>query len=61
MKTDRLRKLYIDYFAALKHKTFASDSLVPQNDPSILFTGAGMNQFKAYFMGEKKDVRRAVS
>ena len=61
MKTSKVRKLYLDYFKALDHKVFASDSLVPQNDPSVLFTGAGMNQFKAYFLGEKKDVKRAAS
>ena len=61
MNTNKLRRLFVDYFASLNHKIFASDSLIPQNDPSILFTGAGMNQFKAYFLGEKKDVKRAVS
>jgi len=61
MKTDKLRTLFIDYFKGLEHKAFLSDNLVPTNDPSVLFTGAGMNQFKAYFLGEKKDVKRAVS
>jgi len=61
MKTDELRKTYLDFFAAKAHKVFASDSLVPADDPSLLFTGAGMNQFKPYFLGLKKDVRRAAS
>ncbi|MFT5206288.1 MAG: alanyl-tRNA synthetase [Candidatus Omnitrophota bacterium] len=61
MNTDKLRKLYIDFFKSKDHKYFDSDSLVPTNDPTLLFTGAGMNQFKPYFLGLKKDVTRAVS
>ena len=61
MKTDALRKLYLDYFKAKDHRVFSSDSLVPADDPSLLFTGAGMNQFKPYFLGLKKDVKRATS
>lgn len=61
MNTDKLRKLYLDYFRGRDHRYFASDSLVPQDDPTLLFTGAGMNQFKPYFLGLKKDVRRATS
>lgn len=60
MKTDILRKKYLDFFKNKKHKIFPSDSLVP-DDPSVLFTSAGMNQFKPYFLGDKKDVKRAVS
>ncbi len=59
--TDQLRKLYLDYFKSREHKVFLSDSLVPSDDPSLLFTGAGMNQFKPYFLGLKKDVKRATS
>ena len=61
MTTDALRKLYLDYFKAKDHRVFPSDSLVPADDPSLLFTGAGMNQFKPYFLGLKKDVKRAAS
>ncbi|MBU1112639.1 MAG: alanine--tRNA ligase [Candidatus Omnitrophica bacterium] len=59
-KTDQLRKIYLDFFKAKAHKVFPSDSLVP-DDPSVLFTSAGMNQFKPYFLGEKKEVARATS
>ncbi len=61
MNTDKLRKLYLDFFKSKEHKYFESDNLVPTNDPTLLFTGAGMNQFKPYFLGIKKDVTRAVS
>ena len=47
--TNDLRKAYLDFFKSKEHRVVASDSLVPQNDPSLLFTGAGMNQFKEYF------------
>src|ERR1700759_5199931 len=54
LSTDEIRKRWIDFFVARGHKHVASDSLVPQNDPSVLFTGAGMNQFKDHFMGRAK-------
>ena len=61
MQTDKLRSLYIDYFKAKDHKVFSSASLIPGDDPTLLFTGAGMNQFKANFMGIKKEPKRATS
>ncbi|MDD4955644.1 MAG: alanine--tRNA ligase [Candidatus Omnitrophica bacterium] len=60
MLTNELRKKYLEFFRKKNHKIFPSDSLIP-DDPSVLFTSAGMNQFKAYFLGEKKDVKRATS
>ncbi|MFA6281204.1 MAG: alanine--tRNA ligase, partial [Candidatus Omnitrophota bacterium] len=60
MKTNELRKKYLEFFKAKNHKVFPSDSLIP-DDPSVLFTPAGMNQFKAYFLGEKTDVKMATS
>ena len=59
--TDELRKAYLDFFQKKNHRVFPSDSLVPIGDASLLFTGAGMNQFKPYFLGLKKDVKRATS
>jgi alanyl-tRNA synthetase len=51
---DEIRRRWIAFFSSRGHKHIASDSLVPQNDPSVLFTGAGMNQFKDHFMGRAK-------
>ena len=61
LKTNELRKLYLDFFVERGHRLVKSDSLVPANDPSVLFTSAGMNQFKDYFLGKCKDFKRATS
>ncbi|HYF50400.1 MAG TPA: alanine--tRNA ligase [Planctomycetota bacterium] len=54
LTVDEIRRRYIEFFVARGHKHVPSDSLVPQNDPSVLFTGAGMNQFKDNFLGRAK-------
>ena len=62
MKSNELRKLFIDYFSQKGHKVVPSSSLVPKNDPSLLFTNAGMVQFKSVFLGEEeRDYKRAVT
>jgi alanyl-tRNA synthetase len=61
MKTNDIRQKYLDFFKRKDHVIVSSDSLVPHNDPTLLFTGAGMNQFKDYFLGLKKDLKRATS
>ncbi|RKY36895.1 MAG: alanine--tRNA ligase, partial [Candidatus Omnitrophota bacterium] len=61
MKTDDVRTKFLDFFRSKAHKVFPSDSLVPKDDPTVLFTSAGMNQFKPYFLGMRKDVSRACS
>jgi alanyl-tRNA synthetase len=62
LKANDLRKLFLDYFAARGHKIVPSSSLVPKNDPTLLFTNAGMVQFKSVFLGEEaRDYKRAVT
>lgn len=51
MTVDILREKFLAFFKAKKHKIVESDSLVPKDDPTVLFTPAGMNQFKKEFMG----------
>jgi len=53
MKSSELRTLFLDYFRSQSHTLIASASLIPDNDPSVLLTTAGMQQFKPYFLGEK--------
>jgi len=61
MKSAELRKEFLEFFRSKGHTIVPSDSLIPVNDPSLLFTGAGMNQFKEYFLGLKRDMKRAAS
>src|SRR5256714_12461238 len=58
----QIRRKFLDYFLQHGHKEVHSSSLVPANDPTLLFTNAGMNQFKDVFLGlEKRDYTRATS
>ena len=62
MKTRDIRKKFLDYFAANGHEIVPSSPLVPNNDPTLLFTNAGMVQFKDVFLGhEKRSYNRAVT
>src|SRR5205085_7857544 len=58
----QIRQQFLDFFAARGHRVVRSSSLVPANDPTLLFSNAGMNQFKDVFLGqEKRDYTRATT
>ena len=62
MKSADIRDAFLNYYASKQHSIVPSSSLVPGNDPTLLFTNAGMVQFKDVFLGaEKRDYNRAVS
>lgn len=62
MSTAELRQKFLDYFAKHKHTVVASSSLIPANDPTLLFVNAGMVQFKDVFLGlEHRDYNRAAT
>jgi alanyl-tRNA synthetase len=60
--TNDIRRQFLDYFVKQRHREVASSSLVPAGDPTLLFTNAGMNQFKDCFLGrEQRDYTRATT
>ena len=62
MKTNDIRNAFLNFFKNDNHEVVSSSPLVPQNDPTLLFTNAGMVQFKDVFTGnEKRDYTRAVT
>src|SRR5476651_2207862 len=62
MSTAEVRRTFLDYFREHGHTIVPSSSLVPGNDPTLLFTNAGMVQFKDVFLGQdRRDYSRAAS
>jgi len=62
MTSHEIRETFLEYFSSRGHRVVKSSSLLPKEDPTILFTNAGMNQFKTIFLGlETRSYKRAVS
>jgi alanyl-tRNA synthetase len=61
LTTDELRQKFLDFFFAKGHKIYPSDTIVPKDDPTLLFTSAGMNQFKQEFLGKHTQFKRKVT
>ena len=61
MLANTLREKFLQFFKSKKHRIVESDSLVPKDDPTVLFTPAGMNQFKKQFLGVISDFTRVAS
>jgi len=61
MKTAQIRQQFLDFFASKQHTIVPSATIVNKNDPTLLFTNAGMNQFKDYFLGNKKPPTRRIA
>jgi len=62
VRTDEIRSRFLEFFRKRDHRIIAPDSLIPHNDPTLLFTGAGMNQFKEQFLGARAaDFTRAAT
>ena len=62
MTSSEIRASFLDFFARHGHRIVSSSPLVPANDPTLLFTNAGMNQFKDLFLGrERREYRRATT
>src|SRR6266581_213344 len=62
MTSNEIRRSFLEYFEANGHRVVTSSPLVPGDDPTLLFTNAGMNQFKDVFLGrEKRDYTRATT
>ena len=62
MKAADVRRTFLEFFKGKGHEIVASSSLVPHDDPTLLFTNAGMNQFKDVFTGvEQRAYKRATS
>ncbi len=62
MTSNEIRRTFLEYFQKNGHRIVASSPLVPGDDPTLLFTNAGMNQFKDVFLGrEKREYTRATT
>jgi len=61
MKANEIRQKFFDFFESKQHQIVASAPIVIKNDPTLMFTNAGMNQFKDYFLGNKTPTNRRIA
>ena len=61
LNSKEIRQTFLDFFASKEHKIVPSAPIVLKNDPTLMFTNAGMNQFKAYFLGYKKPPYKRIA
>jgi len=61
MKANDIRQKFFDFFESKQHKIVASAPIVNKNDPTLMFTNAGMNQFKDFFLGHKTATQRRIA
>ena len=61
MKSTEVRQQFLDFFASKTHKIVASAPMVIKDDPSLMFTNAGMNPFKEYFLGNTTPISKRIT
>ena len=61
MNSNKLRQLYLDFFKEKAHAVISGASLIPENDPTVLFTTAGMHPLVPYLLGEKHPAGRRLT
>ena len=61
MKASKIRQKFNEFFIQNGHDKISSSSLIPENDPTLLFANAGMNQFKNYFTGKAKPKNPSIT
>lgn len=61
MKSKKIRNIFLNFFKKKKHKIISSSSILAKNDPTLMFTNSGMNQFKNFFIGNKKSTNLRIA